>query len=70
MNDPIALTDFFVYNYAPDSDTISIENPNMGWMINIWRDEDGEVHLNINDSELGELNLDLVLGREGFTQRC
>jgi len=67
MDQSVALTDFVVNNFAPESDSITIENPD--WGINIWRDPDKTVHVSIVDNN-DSTQVDLVLGQNGFTQKC
>jgi len=57
--------DLDVKNFAPDSDSLllTIEE----WKIAVWRDEDGEVHLKVEDGLEGS-RTDYVLGKEGYTQ--
>jgi hypothetical protein len=67
MDESVALTDFVINNFAPESDSITIENPD--WGITIWRSENQEVHVLIEDNK-DSTQVDLVLGKNGFTQRC
>jgi len=59
--------DITVENYYPDSDTITITQTN--WHISVWRDSYGEIHINVVDNT-DNTQMDLILGQEGYTQKC
>lgn len=58
-----------VLNGYPDTDSIDIIAYDNDWNITIWRDEDDSVHILIADNK-ENTQVDLVLGQDGFTQRC
>ena len=59
--------DIIVENYYPDSDTITITQTD--WRISVWRDSEGEIHINVLD-KTDDTKMDLILGKEGYTQQC
>lgn len=65
--------DAFITNHAPDGDALAIEfkihpESEATWVVTVWRDEDLEVHVNIQDGQDGS-STDLVLGKPGETQK-
>lgn len=67
MKNVAVLTDFFLHNIPEESKAI-LTNPNMGWTITISTDQEGVTHLQVCDPEDG--TIDLILGKEGYTQKC
>jgi len=55
-----------IQNIAPESDEIRIRID--GFLIDIWRDEQNEIHVHVDDEEEGS-EMRMVLGREGHTHK-
>ena len=74
-NKPIANKDYLisndiiVQNFYPTADSISIIDANNDWNITVWRDEDLEVHILVADNQSGT-QMNLILGQDGYTQKC
>ena len=70
MDKPVNISnDIIIQNFYPDADSINIIDSNNDWNITIWRDEDNEVHILVADNK-DSTQVDLVLGKDGYTQRC
>ena len=67
--DESVSNDIIVENFYPDADSINISDTNNDWNITIWRDEDNEVHILVADNK-DSTQMNLVLGKDGYTQRC
>ena len=64
-----SVSDIIIQNLYPESETINILASTNEWNITVWKDEDGEVHILVADNLDGS-QTDLILGQNGFTQRC
>ena len=62
------MTDVSMENLAPDTDAIVVRIDGE-WQIDVWRDEDGAVHVLATDLAGEGGQTDMVLGVEGETQR-
>lgn len=70
MDKPVNISnDITIHNGYPDTDSILVIQTNNTWNISIWRDEDQSVHVSVYDNVDGS-QTDLVLGKEGYTQKC
>ncbi|MBM08062.1 MAG: hypothetical protein CMF69_00560 [Magnetovibrio sp.] len=70
MDKPVNISnDITIHNGYPDTDSILVIQTNNTWNISIWRDEDQSVHVSVYDNVDGS-QTDLVLGEEGYTQKC
>jgi len=70
MDKPVNISnDIIIQNFYPDADSINIIDSSNDWNITIWRDEDNEVHILVADNK-DSTQVDLVLGKDGYTQRC
>ena len=70
MDEPVSITnDLAIINGYPDTDSINIIHTNNDWSVTVWRDADEDVHMEIVDNKEGT-QVYLVLGQDGFTQRC
>jgi hypothetical protein len=70
MDQPVNVTnDLMILNGYPDTDSISVIHTNNDWNITVWRDEGETVHMLIADNKDGT-EMNLILGQDGFTQRC
>ena len=59
--------DLTIENMFPDCDEVRIVNEE--WSIVVYRDEDGETHISIEDKVEGS-ETSLTLGKDGYNQRC
>lgn len=68
MDEPVNISDdLTLLNGYPDTDSVNVIHHN--WQVTVWRDENEEVHILIVDKQ-DDTQVDLVLGQDGFTQRC
>ena len=70
MDKPVKKTNgLMIVNDYPDTDTVNIIHTSNDWNISVWRDENQTVHILVADNiENNQVNL--ILGEDGFTQRC
>jgi hypothetical protein len=69
MSEPINIgNDLRVLN-KPIDDFLDVIHTNNDWNITVWRDEGNEIHVCIADNTSGT-QVDLVLGKDGYTQKC
>jgi hypothetical protein len=64
-----SVSDIIIQNLYPESETINVTASSNEWNITVWKDKDGEVHILVADNLDGS-QTNLVLGQNGFTQRC
>ena len=70
MSEQIELfPDIIVENFYPDTDAVTISESSGNWSVTVWKDERSETHILVSDNR-DSTQMNLVLGQDGFTQRC